>query len=210
LVERVAQASREARVPALLGSFGPVEVAAVVATGERGGDGAIAALAEALHAQHARQSDLDPVSVGVGAPAMTVLAAGAALRHAQHVAEVAHALPPGRQKPFFRASDVRLRGLVALLHDDPRVQAFAEAELDRLLVHEATHEDGMLELLRQYIAVGGNKTELARVSHRSRPALYKKLAHLERILGVSLDDTDSRLALGVALMVHDQRRSGQR
>ncbi|MGH1563977.1 PucR family transcriptional regulator [Mumia sp. DW29H23] len=206
LVERVAQASRDVRVPVLLGSFGPVEVAAVVATGGRGGDTAVATLAEALHAQRDRQSDLDPVAVGVGAPADTVLAAGSALRHAQHVAEVAHAMPPGRQKPYFRASDVRLRGLVALLHDDPRVQAFAEAELDRLLVHEATHEDGMLELLRQYLAVGGNKTELARVSHRSRPALYKKLAHLERILGVSLDDADSRLALGVALMVHDQRR----
>lgn len=206
LVERVAQAGRDARLPLILGSLGPVEVAVLLATGERGGDAAVAQLAETLHAQRVRQPDLDPVSVGVGVPAETVLTAGAGLRHAQHVAEVAHALPPARRRPFFRASDVRLHGLVALLQDDPRVQAFAEAELDRLLVHEATHEDGMLQLLRQYLAVGGNKTELARVSHRSRPALYKKLAHLERILGVRLDDADSRLALGVALLVHDQPR----
>ena len=65
---------------------------------------------------------------------------------------------------------MRLRGLIALLHDDPRVQAFAESELDRLLVHEARTGGGLVELLRQHLAVGGNKTELARVSHRSRPA----------------------------------------
>lgn len=206
LVERVSQAARSVRVPVLLGSLGPQEVAGVLAAGPREADDAVAALAEAVHAQRVRQTDLDAVYVGAGAATDTVLAAGATLRHAQHVAEVAAALPASRQRPYFRAGDVRLHGLVALLHDDPRVQAFAEAELDRLLLHEATHDDGMLALLRQYLAVGGNKTELARVSHRSRPALYKKLAHLERILGVSLDDADSRLALGVALMVHDQRR----
>jgi len=206
LVERVAQAARSARVPVLLGSLGPSEVAVLLAAGGRPDDAALEALADALHGQLARQPDLDVVAVGAGDPAHTLLVAGARLRHAQHVAEVAHALPPGRQRPFFRARDVRLHGLVALLHDDPRVQAFAESELDPLLVHEATHDDGMLRLLRQYLAVGGNKTELARVSHRSRPALYKRLHRLEQILGVDLDDPDSRLALGVALMVHDQRR----
>ncbi|MFD1824758.1 PucR family transcriptional regulator [Mumia zhuanghuii] len=206
LLERVAQAARTVRVPVLLGSLGPAEVAVLLAAGGRPEDTALEAFADALHVQVLRQPDLDAVAVGAGEPAATLLTAGASLRHARHVAEVAHALPPGRRRPFFRARDVRLRGLVALLHDDPRVQAFAESELDHLLVHEATHDDGMLALLRQYLAVGGNKTELARVSHRSRPALYKRLHRLEQILEVDLDDPDSRLALGVALMVHDQRR----
>ncbi|WP_262851056.1 PucR family transcriptional regulator [Mumia quercus] len=206
LVERVAQASRSARVPVLLGSLGPYEVAVLIAAGGRAEDAALEAFAEVLHTQVVRQPELDEVAVGAGEQASSLRAAGARLRHAQHVAEVAHALPAGRRRIFFRARDVRLRGLIALLHDDPRVQAFAESELDRLLVHEATHDDGMLALLRQYLAVGGNKTELARVSHRSRPALYKRLHRLEQILDVDLDDPDSRLALGVALMVHDQRR----
>jgi purine catabolism regulator len=118
-------------------------------------------------------------------------------------------MPTGSRPPppYYRNTDVRLRGLIALLHDDPRVQAFAESELDRLLVHEAKHGDGLVELLRQYLAVGGNKTELARVSHRSRPALYKRLDQIERILGVSLSDPASLLSLGVALMAYDEGRA---
>ncbi|KHL18795.1 purine catabolism regulator [Mumia flava] len=205
LVERVQDAARAVRLPVLVGPFGPDEVGVLAALGVSGDEG-LTRFAETLHAQHARQPELDEVTVGAGAAVDSLIAAAGGLRHAQHVAEVATAMPSGRRRPFFRAADVRLHGLIALLHDDPRVQAFAESELDRLLVHEATHDDGMLELLRQYLAVNGSKTELARVSHRSRPALYKKLDQLERILGVCLDDADTRLSLGVALMARDQRR----
>jgi PucR family transcriptional regulator, purine catabolism regulatory protein len=96
---------------------------------------------------------------------------------------------------------------MALLHDDPRVQAFVESELSALLEHEARHHDGMLDLLRQYVAAGGNKTRLAEAAHRSRPAVYKKLARLERILGADLSDPTSLMSLGVALMAHDLGRA---
>ena len=39
----------------------------------------------------------------------------------------------GPRPPYFRLPDLRLRGLLHLLRDDPRVQAFAERELRRLL-----------------------------------------------------------------------------
>ena len=147
----------------------------------------------------------EPAVLGVGPAAGTLLDAGAGLRLAAHVAEVASAMP-GERRPWYRSGDVRLYGLMALLHDDPRVQAFVESELSALLEHEARHHDGMLDLLRQYVAAGGNKTRLAEAAHRSRPAVYKKLARLERILDVDLSDPTSLMSLGVALMAHDLGR----
>jgi purine catabolism regulator len=64
-----------------------------------------------------------------------------------------------------------------------------------------------VELLRQFLAVGGNKTELARVAHRNRTSLYPALRRLEQLVGHPLDDPASRLSLGVALLAHDQARS---
>jgi purine catabolism regulator len=145
-------------------------------------------------------------TLGVGPTLSTLGAAGAGLRQAQHVAEVA-ATMPGEPRPFYRGSDIRLFGLMALLHDDPRVQAFVESELSLLLEHEARHGGGLVDLLRQYVAVGGNKTRLAALSHRSRPAIYKRLERVGRILGSDLDDPASLMSLGVALLAYDQGRS---
>ena len=140
-----------------------------------------------------------------GLPSRTCSPPGRSLRTAQHVARVAHeALAPG--PAYFRQADIRLHGLIAQLHDDPRVQSFVEAELDPLLAYEARHGGGLLDLLRQFLAAGGNKSRLARTSHRSRPALYAKLAQIESVLGVRLDDPSSQLSLGVAMMAHDHAR----
>ena len=144
------------------------------------------------------------VVLGVGPASSSVLAAGAGLPRASHVAEVAATMPVREGRVWFRSSDVRLRGLLALLHDDPRVQAFVEAEIGPLLEHDARRGDGLLDLLRQYVAAGGNVTRLAASAHRSRASVYKKLARLERLLGVELDDPVSMLSLGVAVLAHDQ------
>ena len=51
---------------------------------------------------------------------------------------------PNHALPYYRSSDVRLHGLLALLHEDPRVQAFVEAEFGALLQHEAEYGSGLL------------------------------------------------------------------
>jgi purine catabolism regulator len=142
--------------------------------------------------------------LGIGPVASSVLDAGHGLRLAAHVAEVASAMPERSGRRYHRSSDIRLHGLLALLQEDPRVQAFVEGELAPLLEHEARTGSGLLDLLRQHVAVGGNKTRLAEVSHRSRPAVYKKLAQIERLLGVELDDPLSLMSVGVALLAYDQ------
>ncbi len=210
LLERVTDAVRSARVSALVGALGTQEVGLLIASASVAEElQGLERLAGALAAQKPRQPAIDPVTLGVGRSSSTILGAASSIRLARHVAGVASEMS-GESLPYYRNTDIRLRGLMALLRDDSRVQAFAEAELDRLLCHEAQHADGLLEFLQQFIDCGGNKSELARVSHRSRPALYKKLEQLERILGVKLDDAASRMSLGVALMAHREANPGRR
>lgn len=202
LGERVSRALIASRQSAIAGVLGDDQVILLLSVPSRSTEDAVlTAFADALRLDPGH----DPVTIGAGAAEPDLLSTGRSLRTAQHVARVAHeALAPG--PAYFRQADIRLHGLIAQLHDDPRVQSFVEAELDPLLAYEARHGGGLLDLLRQFLAEGGNKSRLARTSHRSRPALYAKLAQIEQVLGVRLDDPSSQLSLGVAMMAHDHAR----
>ena len=126
------------------------------------------------------------------------------LKKQQGAAETAATLRDGG-KSFYRATDIRLRGLLALLRHDPRVQQFVESELASLLTAEARGQDGQLELLAKYLESGGNKAAMTRSGYLSRPTLYARLAKLEELLAVDLDDAESRTSLHVALLLHRLR-----
>lgn len=140
-------------------------------------------------------------AIGVGPDSTQITDAAKGFDESGHVADVALALADDR--PFHRSSDTRLRGLVALIRDDPRVQAFAETELRGLLEHRAKHDDELFALLRRYLDLGGNKAELAKSLKLSRPTLYARLDTLSRLLGVDLNDAESRTSLHAALMIID-------
>lgn len=144
----------------------------------------------------------DAFGVGIGPVVERIVDAPASLAEAEQVALITLRLDPQRRRAFHRATDVRLRGVLVALRHEPKLLAFAEAELGRLLAHDSQHHAGLVDILRQYLEVGGNKAELSRVSHRSRPALYAKLAEIERVLGVNLDDPESRVSLHVAMLMH--------
>ncbi|MYW66766.1 PucR family transcriptional regulator [Streptomyces sp. SID8379] len=143
-----------------------------------------------------------------GAPA--VVAAGpactgwedvpAGLQEALHVADAVAGAPPDLP-PVVRLRDVRLRGLMRLLRDDPRVLSFAERELDGLLY--ADDADALLPVLRTYLATGRNKSRTAQIEHMSRPALYRRLEVIETLLGIDLDDFEQAASVHIALLAHD-------
>jgi purine catabolism regulator len=139
--------------------------------------------------------------IGVGRMKATLLEAAAGIDEAAHVAESAATLRD-TAKPYFRATDVRLRGLLALLRKDPRVQQFVESELSAVLQAEAEGKGEYLELLGLYLGSGGNKAAMARSGYLSRPTLYARLSKLEELLGVDLEDAESRASLHVALLAH--------
>lgn len=175
------------------------EVGAVLALGvTRPEDEALAALGTALRTEIARVDGTPGAVLAVGPAAEGVIDAVTGLGEAAHIAEVALAMR-GEPRPFYRAADVRLHGLISLLRDDPRVQTFAETELRALLAGDPAH----LDLLREYLKLAGNKAAVAARLHISRPALYKRLAAVRSALGVDLDDGESMTSLHVALMVLD-------
>ena len=133
-------------------------------------------------------------SVGVGRGRRGVKDAAHGLEEAAQVAETVATFDT-RARPFYRFADVRLRGVLALMHDDARLRSFAEAELAGIL---DPPDEPALELLGLYLKHGGNKSALARTGFLSRPALYARLEKLEDKLGVSLDDAESRTSLHVA------------
>lgn len=202
MVDRVAAGVRGTGLAALIGPLRAHQVAIVLACGPGDVEGRLDRLAAGLPT---------PFLLGVAEPTPTLLEAGARLGLAQHVAESAAAMPgPSTARRWFRGADVRLHGLLAQLHDDPRVQRFAEAELGALLAHDAAQGTDLVALLRAYVEAGGNKTVLARRLHQSRTALYKRLERLERILGTRLDEPVSLLSLGVAVWAYDHSRERRR
>ncbi|WP_370085628.1 PucR family transcriptional regulator [Streptacidiphilus sp. MAP12-16] len=119
---------------------------------------------------------------------------------AVHVADAAVAGPPAA--PVARLRDVRLRGLVRLLRDEPELQAFIERELGPLLENAP-----LLDVLRTYLETGRNKSLAAQMHHVSRPALYRRLESIEALLDVDLDDWEQLTSLYVALLAHEAQQA---
>nr|WP_102143636.1 PucR family transcriptional regulator [Mycobacterium sp. QGD 101] len=180
------------------------EVGVVLALNAR--RGTLDELGEAIGHEVRRGVAARRVVVGVGSSAQLITDAVRGLGEAAHVAEVAMSMPDD-QRAYYRAADVRLRGLLALLRDDPRVQNFAETELKALLAEDLRSGQNNLEVLRAYLQKPGNKSAVAQRLHISRPALYQRLADIQKLLGVDLDDGESLTSLHAALLVLDAKTS---
>lgn len=140
----------------------------------------------------------DRVVVAVSEPVTSVDQARAALVEASQVAVAAYR---GRwDVPYVTQRDLGLRGLMYVLHADPRVQAYVERTLGPLLGPE--HAD-LVTTLRAYVDSGGNKTDAAAATHLSRQALYDRLRRIGQLLDVDLDSPRVRTALHAALDAHD-------
>ncbi|POX49297.1 PucR family transcriptional regulator [Streptomyces sp. Ru71] len=161
--------------------------------------------AEALTAHFAaRLREAGPVVVAAADARAAWDDVPAGLREARHVADaVADCAAPLDLPPVVRLRDVHLRGLIRLLRDDPRVQSFAERELDGLL---RTADDDLLAVLRTYLATGRNKSRTAQLHHVSRPALYRRLEAIQTRLGVDLDDFEQAASVHIALLAHDAQQ----
>jgi sugar diacid utilization regulator len=209
VADAMAAACRAERVPAIVGSLDDLRAGALLSLpAGTDPDPALTAVS-----QRTQRMAFAPAGAG---PTEMVLAAGSAagsihdaarsFAEARQVADAAAgpdavagtAGRPGR--PFLRLADLRLAGLLQLLRDDPRVQAFAEREAGPLLAYDAQHGTNLTEVLTAYLDAGGNKALTAQRTHLARPTLYERLAHIERLLEVSLDSPRSRASLHVALL----------
>jgi len=194
IADAIAEVCRLQAVPALVGSLDDDRVAALLALPPRSDpDAALGRLAEQLRPR-LRDDDV----IAAGSAADSVAAVQRSLLEADHVA--AAASQAGSRLPYYRLPDLRLRGLLHLLREDPRVQAFAERELGPLLVHDDAYGTQLLAALTAYLEAGGNKAAAAQRAHLARPTMYDRLRQIVDVLGTDLDPAESRLSLHAALL----------
>jgi len=202
--EELADACRGLSVPALVGSLDDIRAGALLSLPT---DGDADSVLDSIAGRLRDRIDV-PFVLGAGAPATALRDARQSMIDAREVADVAFrdrrepGTGPGSAggRGWYRLPDLRLRGLLHLLRDDARLQAFAERELGPLLAYDATHGTSLVEVLSAYLAAGGNKAVAAQRAHLARPTFYQRLRQIARLLHADLDDPESRTSLHVALL----------
>ena len=149
---------------------------------------------------------LDRIVVSVGSEAHDLDGALASLHEAVDLARDRRRRS-GRGPQLRRAENRPLVQLVAALRDDHRVLEHGERMLAPLVEHDLTRGGDLLDVLEAMLAHPGNRTAAASASHLSRSVFYQRIALLEALLGLDLDDGETQTALHLALLV---RRSAGR
>src|SRR6266700_6730877 len=219
LADAAAAACRAERIPSLVGTLDDARAGAMLSLSPRADlDRILPGLTARITERGGGSgSGWDDLVIGVGAAVGSIRDVRRSFLEASQVADVAAERPDGwpaagapdggSGRPlFYRLADLRLRGLLHLLRDDPRVQTFVERELGPLL--SAEPDSSLLDVLAAYLAAGGNKAEAAKNAHLARPTFYERLRRIERILGTDLDSAESRTSLHVALLALEASRTG--
>ena len=169
----------------------------------------IDAVADRLAQRLAEHHD---VVVAAGRPVGDRAQVESTMLEATHVAdalpEASHATPSA---PARRLHDLHLRGLLALLGDDDRIRLFVERELAPLRSPDGLQgRQDLMAALRALLLHPASKSDAAASLHLSRAAFYDRLARIEKVLGVDLNDPDTRVSLHVALVADEMAQQRAR
>ena len=198
VVAAVVHAVHEERVPALVAVVdGDVRVLLSLDR-SADADGRVEDLAERIHRRNG-------VVIGAGAAVESVGAVERSLRESVHVIDSVRSAGA----LVHRLADVHIRGLLSLLTDDDRLRTFVARELDPLREHDAQWQGDLLDAVRALVRHPCSKSDAAASLHMSRPAFYDRLAKIERLLGVDLDDPDVRVSLHVAIVADEVLGAGR-
>jgi purine catabolism regulator len=119
------------------------------------------------------------------------------LRDVGEAASLARHRPP---QQWWDATAPNVDRLLWQLRDTPQLRRFVLRHIGELIDHDKKHSaTKMLPTLEQFLDHSGNKTETARALHLRRQSLYYRIARIEQLLGVSLEEPTVRLALHVAV-----------
>ena len=113
----------------------------------------------------------------------------------------------GRGPHLRRSEDRPLVQLVTALRGDHRILEHGERMLTPLIEYDLARGGDLLDVLEAMLGHPGNRTAAASASHLSRSVFYQRIALIEELLEVDLDDGETQTALHIALLV---RRSAGR
>ena len=208
---RVVEAARAAGADAVAGRHpeqpGTLVVALSARSGRRLGDALFEAVADA--AGSARLDDPAAV-VAVGSDARGITGLLSSLEEAVELAAGAGSRADarlGRRPVIQRVQHRPLLRLVNAFGGDPRMLEHTEQMLRPLIEHDLATGGDLVEVLRAYLSHPGNRTRAAAASHLSRSVFYQRIALIESLLGMDLDDGETVAALHAAVLARG-RTSG--
>jgi len=84
---------------------------------------------------------------------------------------------------------------------DPATAAALRATLAPLRAYDQEHEGDLVHTLAVYFREGANLSRAAAASFLHRNSLYYRLAHIQALTGLRLDDETQRLWLHLAVLL---------
>ncbi|WP_396427073.1 PucR family transcriptional regulator [Leifsonia shinshuensis] len=170
----------------------------------RSGGGLSDALFEAIAEAVAGARLDDPATVvAVGSDARGITGLLSSLEEAVELAAGSSARPDarlGRRPVVQRVQHRPLLRLVNAFGSDPRMLEHTEQMLRPLIEHDLATGGDLVDVLRAYLTHPGNRTRAAAASHLSRSVFYQRIALIEELLGMDLDDGETVAALHAAVL----------
>ncbi|SDH46413.1 purine catabolism regulatory protein [Leifsonia sp. 98AMF] len=201
---RAVEAARTAGADAVAGRHPEQPGTLVVAVSARPGrqltDGLFASIADAVRSVRLD----DPAAVvAVGSDARGITGLLSSLEEAVELAAGSAARADarlGRTPHIQRVQHRPLLRLVNALGSDPRLLEHTEQLLRPLIEYDLATGGDLVEVLRAYLSHPGNRTRAAAASHLSRSVFYQRIALIEELLGMDLDDGETVAALHAAVL----------
>jgi PucR family transcriptional regulator, purine catabolism regulatory protein len=139
------------------------------------------------------------VTTGIGRYHPEVGGLAAAYREAEQALQIGRALLGGGRSVHFE--DLGVQRLLFQLRDNPELASFYEDLLGKLQAHDEKHGAELVNTLEAFFECHGNHVRTAQRLHLHRNTLLYRLERARGVLGVELDDAETRLALQVALKI---------
>jgi purine catabolism regulator len=159
---------------------------------------------ERVHArlQYSKGSNnsLPAYSAGLGRVAKNLQSVPQSLREAQQALEIGRRLFGENKIHSF--AHLGIYRLLFHLDGHSELHKFYQETLGPLIQADTRGDGTLIETLEVFFHCNGNLSETARAMHFHRNTLLYRLGRIEEILGRSLEDSELRLSLQIALKIH--------
>ena len=156
-------------------------------------------LAERLRLRLASLLTSEHVTIGVGRYHAGIAGLALSYREAEQALAIGRALLGGDRSVHFEHLGVQR--LLFQLRDNPELASFYDDLLGKLQAHDERQGAELVNTLEAFFECHGNHVRTAQRLHLHRNTLLYRLDRAKQVLGVDLDDAETRLALQVALKI---------